>query len=180
MNEVEEMFKTTKVAPAGKGHVVRFGEKWGEEYYSIEYYNEKGENDSGHGGPAMTFTEGGQAGTMYWFKNGVIHRDDDLPAIINGDGSLTWCQNGKAHREGNFARMIYHEDCKQHSFHWCIKGKAHREDGPANIWPIPMGQWNKKHEFCLKDRYYSIEEYYELCKDNIKMSREEFFMRYDN
>lgn len=34
-----------------------------------------------------------------WHKHGKLHRNNDLPAVINGDGTLMWFQNGLLHRE---------------------------------------------------------------------------------
>jgi hypothetical protein len=38
-------------------------------------------------------------GTMAWFKNGMYHRDNDLPAIILS-GNMYWFKNG------NFIKSI--------------------------------------------------------------------------
>lgn len=34
-----------------------------------------------------------------WYKNGEVHRDNDLPAVVFKDGEKQWWQNGKLHRE---------------------------------------------------------------------------------
>src|SRR3990167_9929300 len=39
--------------------------------------------------------------TEYWYKNGVLHRENDKPAIIWFDGSKQWWKNGLRHRENN-------------------------------------------------------------------------------
>ena len=33
-----------------------------------------------------------------WHKDGVLHRDGDLPAYISARGDLEWYQHGKRHR----------------------------------------------------------------------------------
>lgn len=33
--------------------------------------------------------------TKKWIKNGKLHRDDDLPAVIWADGSQFWYKDGK-------------------------------------------------------------------------------------
>ena len=39
-------------------------------------------------------------GDQFWYDtNGKPHRDDDLPAIIWGDGEQEWYYHGKQHRE---------------------------------------------------------------------------------
>ena len=40
-------------------------------------------------------------GAQYWFKNGKLHRDNDLPAVIYADGTQYWYQNGKFHRDND-------------------------------------------------------------------------------
>ena len=32
---------------------------------------------------------------ILWFKNGKLHRDDDLPAVLWLDGTRAWYQNGE-------------------------------------------------------------------------------------
>jgi hypothetical protein len=34
------------------------------------------------------------SGTKKWYKNGELHRDNDLPALITYDGAKHWYQNG--------------------------------------------------------------------------------------
>jgi hypothetical protein len=34
-------------------------------------------------------------GNQYWYQNGKIHRDKDLPAVICANGTQQWFQNGK-------------------------------------------------------------------------------------
>ena len=35
----------------------------------------------------------------HWHKNGLLHRDNDLPAIIVSDFEKHWLVNGKYHRD---------------------------------------------------------------------------------
>ncbi len=37
-------------------------------------------------------------GTRYWYKNGLLHREDG-PAIERQDGSKEWWLHGELHRE---------------------------------------------------------------------------------
>jgi antitoxin component YwqK of YwqJK toxin-antitoxin module len=46
-------------------------------------------------------------GNQYWYKNGLKHRENDLPAIIYNDGTQIWYQNGKLHRENNMPAVIW-------------------------------------------------------------------------
>jgi hypothetical protein len=34
-----------------------------------------------------------KCGNQYWYKNGLPHRDNDLPAIIYSNGSQHWFKN---------------------------------------------------------------------------------------
>ena len=142
----------------------------------MEYHNSKGQEHNPNG-PAVTWLEGPLAGRMHFYKNGVIHRDGDLPAIITEDGSLSWLIEGKYHRENGPASII-NQGNGAHSYHWVQNDKEHREDGPANIWDSAFPERNM-YEFYLKGKYYSIEKYYELCSHNIKMTEDEFFEMYN-
>jgi len=31
-------------------------------------------------------------GNKFWFKNGLYHREKDLPAIIWSNGDMDWCR----------------------------------------------------------------------------------------
>jgi len=35
----------------------------------------------------------------YWFKNGLRHRDNDLPAMVYNNGNMFWWENGKLIRK---------------------------------------------------------------------------------
>jgi antitoxin component YwqK of YwqJK toxin-antitoxin module len=77
-------------------------------------------------------------GTQFWYKNGVIHRDNDKPAIINSDGAQYWYQNGRIHRNNNLPAIILPSG----SQHWYQNGKAHRDnDLPAIIFSNGDQHW---------------------------------------
>ena len=38
-------------------------------------------------------------GNTEYYKNGVLHRDGDLPAVISSRGDLEYWKNGKRHRD---------------------------------------------------------------------------------
>jgi hypothetical protein len=109
--------------------------------------------------------------TTQYFKNGKLHRDDDLPAVINVlIDRYEWYQNGKRHRNNdqpaiidNYCTEWYHErhrdndkpavicnNCKK--WYWC--GKLHRDnDQPAIFNPRQHKEWyihGKRH--CEGDR----------------------------
>jgi antitoxin component YwqK of YwqJK toxin-antitoxin module len=72
-----------------------------------------------------------------WYKNGKLHRDDDMPAIIEPAKSrpekcgvtLTWMQNGKIHRDGDQPAMV-----SDTFISWYKNDVVHRDnDQPAYI-----------------------------------------------
>jgi len=42
--------------------------------------------------PAIIFTN---SGTKYWYKDGLLHRDNNLPAAIWSNGNYSFYKNGK-------------------------------------------------------------------------------------
>jgi hypothetical protein len=84
-------------------------------------------------------------GYQYWFKNGKIHRDNDLPAAIYSNGDQCWYKNGKKHRDNDLPAEIY---ANGYQF-WYKNGLIHRDnDLPAVIFPSGHQYWyqnGKKH-----------------------------------
>jgi hypothetical protein len=71
------------------------------------------------------------SGDQFWYKDGDLHRDDDLPAVIWDDGSQFWYKNGLRHRDGDRPAIIYSNDSK----FWYKNGLRHRDgDLPATIY----------------------------------------------
>ena len=65
---------------------------------------------------------------MLRYKNGCLHRDGDLPAVISGDREEWWV-NDKRHREGDLPALI-----NGNYSAWFRNGELHREgDLPAVI-----------------------------------------------
>ena len=64
-------------------------------------------------------------GTIY-YKNGKLHRDNDLPAVEYKSGSKEWYKEGKIHRIDGPAIERYNGDK-----YWYYEDKLHRIDGPA-------------------------------------------------
>jgi antitoxin component YwqK of YwqJK toxin-antitoxin module len=65
----------------------------------------------------------------YYYKNGKLHRDGDLPAIENSDGTKKWYKNGLRHRDGNLPAIEYSNSTKEYYKH----GRLHCDNGPAII-----------------------------------------------
>jgi hypothetical protein len=80
---------------------------------------------------------------MWRNKSGQLHRDNDKPASITGEGSMSWYQNGKQHREGDKPANIDTLGIKT----WYKNGKRHRDgDRPAIVWPDGTKEWYKNGE----------------------------------
>ena len=59
-----------------------------------------------------------------WFQNGKLHRDDDLPAIVNANGSNQWYQNGKLHRDNDLPAIVWENGSKE----WFRHGRRYRKN----------------------------------------------------
>ena len=66
---------------------------------------------------------------------GMLHRKNDLPAIIYGNGNKEWWVDGKLHREG--APAIITQSCN----YWYRWSSPHRIDGPAVESLDGMNSW---------------------------------------
>lgn len=75
----------------------------------------------------MTYIEG---------ANGekIIHSIRDNPAIIYQNGTMEWYRNGKIHRENDPAIVIKDKDGNEVEWFWVQDGKEHRIDGPSHIY----------------------------------------------
>ncbi len=78
-------------------------------------------------------------GTLEWRKNGDLHRDGDKPAWIGADSRLGWWKNDKIHRDGDKPALIWPND----TLVWHKNGLRHRITGPAVIHP------NNEHEYWI-------------------------------
>ncbi len=43
----------------------------------------------------------------FWYKNGKLHRDGDLPAVEHVSGIKVWYLNGLLHRDGDLPAVVY-------------------------------------------------------------------------
>ena len=70
-----------------------------------------------------------EAGFESWFQNGLEHRDNDKPAVVRFNGAKEWYQEGKLHRNGDEPAFIH-----PHIKEWRKHGVLHRAgDRPAII-----------------------------------------------
>jgi antitoxin component YwqK of YwqJK toxin-antitoxin module len=87
--------------------------------------------------PAITRNEVYQE----WYRDGKLHRDNDLPAIV-GTNLREWYRNGELHRDGDEPALIDGE-IRQ----WYKNGELHRDgDEPALI-DGPLREWYKNGVF---------------------------------
>jgi antitoxin component YwqK of YwqJK toxin-antitoxin module len=76
--------------------------------------------------PAVEFSNGDK----HYYKNGQLHRDNDLPAIEDTSGTKIYYKNGKIHRDGDKPAVEYAVGTKE----WYKNGQLHRDGGlPAIV-----------------------------------------------
>ena len=74
----------------------------------------------------------------YWYKNGLRHRDNDLPAVILQDEFQFWYKNGELHRDNDLPAIIYTDGTQK----WFQNGERHRDNNlPAIIEPNGNYSW---------------------------------------
>ena len=95
-------------------------------------------------------------GNYYWFKNDLLHREEDLPAVELFDGKKLWYKEGVLHRNGEPAIITFNEE-----YMWYQHGLLHREDGPAYVWKFIFGD---VQQWYLNGIEYSEEDFYEYLK----------------
>jgi hypothetical protein len=61
---------------------------------------------------------------IVWYRDGKIHRDDDLPAMVSEDGSQAWYIDGELHREDDKPAIIRENGDTE----WYWNGRLNRED----------------------------------------------------
>ncbi len=65
----------------------------------------------------------------YYYKEGLLHRDDNKPAVITNENAM-WYKAGLLHRENN---QPADEGYSKRFQRYAVNGKYHRTDGPAII-----------------------------------------------
>jgi hypothetical protein len=78
-----------------------------------------------------------------WYKQGKIHRDNDLPAISRNESYQEWYKDGELHRDGDLPAIIGSDNHQE----WYVNGEVHRDgDLPAVIYG-EIRQWYKNGVF---------------------------------
>jgi hypothetical protein len=82
-------------------------------------------------------------GNKTWYNtSGELHRDNDLPAVENANGSKSWYVNGELHRLGGLPAVEYANGDKE----WHIYGKKYTYEKVCNYYKILKGFGR----YCLK------------------------------
>jgi len=78
-----------------------------------------------------------------WYRDGKVHREGDLPAVIEGD-ICEWYKNGVLHREGDNPAVIVVDDDGDDYKLWYKNGVLHRDgDNPAYVQADCLREWYK-------------------------------------
>jgi antitoxin component YwqK of YwqJK toxin-antitoxin module len=102
-----------------------------------KWYNRDGQLHRNGDLPALIDKDGNQC----WYKDGKLHRDGELPAVIYADGTQHWYKDGKLHRDGDLPAII----CANDNKYWYKEGKLHRDgDLPAAIYANGEQLWFKE------------------------------------
>ena len=88
-------------------------------------------------------------GDKFWYKNGELHRDNDLPSVVLSDERKEWHQNGLLHRE-NGPAIIYKNLYIDHL--------KYRDDDSYVI----IGDCE---EYYLEGKEFTKEEYHKILKE---------------
>lgn len=91
--------------------------------------------------------ENGEILSQEWRKNGILHRDDDLPATIHGD-TYRWFQNGLIHRDGDKPAYIHGDEQIYYKM-----GQIHRDGGKAAV--INKGFYPPTKSYYHNGKYYT-------------------------
>ena len=102
-------------------------------------------------------------GTTEWRKDGILHRNDDLPTIEYSNGKKEWYKDDKLHRDGDLPAVEHSDGSKE----WYQNGLLHREDNkPAIIKKYGSKAWYLEGiKYTPKD----VEIRYELEHGNYKI-----------
>ena len=69
----------------------------------IEWKDDKGLLHRDDDLPAVVYNTGG----CQWYLHGERHRDGDRPVMESSEGTLVWTKNGNYHRNRNLPALIY-------------------------------------------------------------------------
>ena len=86
---------------------------------------------------ASPYASNNETGAYVWYKNNLIHRANDKPAIVEFNRIRWWYQDGKCHRDNDQPAMV-----SERCLIWFRHGKCHRiHDNPAVVWFYGYMRW---------------------------------------
>lgn len=104
---------------------------------------------------------------IWYDEQGLIHRDNDLPAIEHEDGSQEWWVHGFRHRDPDPITGRERPAC----IHTCgnlaylKKGKMHRSDKDENGNSLPAVIYhNGTMYWAIEGKYHRTDGYAVICK----------------
>jgi hypothetical protein len=81
-------------------------------------------------------------GDTYYQFCGLLHRDNDLPAVIQEDGTQMWYMNGKQHRDNDRPAVIWANGTQI----WFSDDQVYRANGlPTYVGVDGTQQWHVGH-----------------------------------
>lgn len=112
-----------------------------------EWRNKAGRLDSWNDLPAVIWSDAPQMsspGTKFWYRDGAMHRDNDLPARIETSGYSEWWFNGEPARPSGGPNIVDHDGTQE----WTdTQLRRHRDnDLPAYIRPNGQQVWYQHGE----------------------------------
>jgi hypothetical protein len=77
-------------------------------------------------------------GLRMWYRDGILHRDGDAPAVIHGNGDVEYVQRSRLHREHDRPAVVYANGDRM----WFLNGVLHRDhDAPAIVYMSGTCVW---------------------------------------
>ena len=101
---------------------------------------------------------------MKWYKCGLLHRDNDKPAVINEHGSISWYQRGLAHRDGDKPAHINKYTYVQV---WYQHGIIYRDNNQPAIESLVEKEWYINGEISHKEHQTGRCIWYDFEKTNL-------------
>ncbi len=101
----------------------------------VEWRNAGGQIHRDYDLPAIENPDGSKA----WYRNGLMHRDGGLPAIEYPNGTKKWYRNGKRHRDGDLPAVELADGSKA----WWVNGKFQYRILPDGTRVLPDGTRDK-------------------------------------
>lgn len=82
-------------------------------------------------------------GDRSWYAHGRLHRENGLPAVESANGRRLWLVDGQLHRDGDLPAVVNADGYRA----WFVRGKPHRDDDhlPAEEFPSGLCVWWVNH-----------------------------------